>query len=119
MGHGGTNEHMASGRSFPINVFDRFEKQVLGKLDQILSGVLALMTKGIVMSQALDELIAQVAKNQEVEASAILLIQGISQQLKDAIANGADPVKLAELTLQLDNSAQALAAAVAANTVTA
>jgi len=68
------------------------------------------------MSAAMDALIVQVTKNSEVEASAILLIQGIAQQLKDAIANGADPVQLAALAKQLDNSAQALAAAVAENT---
>lgn len=95
---------------------NRNDKEILAKLDQILSGIHTLLTKGVTMSKALDDLIVQVTKNSEVEASAILLIQGISQQLKDAIANGADPVKLAELTAQLDNSAQALAAAVAANT---
>ena len=99
-----------------FSLFNRSEKQILAKLDQVLSGIHTVLTKGAVMSKALDDLIVQVTKVQEVEASAILLIQGIAQQLKDAIANGADPVKLAELTTQLDNSAQALAAAVAANT---
>ena len=86
------------------------------KLDAILAGITKLLTWRTTMSAAMDALIVQVTKNSEVEASAVLLIQGISQQLKDAIANGADPVKLAELTAQLDNSAQALGAAVAANT---
>jgi hypothetical protein len=99
-----------------FSFFDRSDKQILAKLDQVLSGINTLLHWRTTMSAAMDALIVQVTKNSEVEASAILLIQGIAQQLKDAIANGADPVKLAELTTQLDNSAQALAAAVAANT---
>jgi hypothetical protein len=86
------------------------------KLDAILAGITTLLTWRTTMSAAMDALIVQVTKNSEVEASAILLIQGIAQQLKDAIANGADPVQLSALAKQLDNSAQALAAAVAENT---
>jgi translation initiation factor 1 (eIF-1/SUI1) len=65
------------------------------------------------MSQALDDLSAQVAANTTVEQSAITLIKGIAAQLAAA---GSDPAKLAELKTTLNTSATALADAVAANT---
>jgi len=67
------------------------------------------------MAGELDALTAQVTKNTDVEASAVVLIQGIAQKLADAIASG-DPAKLTALQGQLSTSADALAAAVAANT---
>jgi hypothetical protein len=99
-----------------FHVYYHPDAEMRKKLDAIVAGINTLLQWRTTMSAAMDALIVQVTKNSEVEASAILLIQGIAQQLKDAIANGADPIKLAELTTQLDNSAQALAAAVAANT---
>jgi len=63
----------------------------------------------------LAELTITVQRSADVEQSALILIRGIAQQLKDAIAAG-DPVKIAELQVQLANSADALAAAVAENT---
>jgi hypothetical protein len=63
----------------------------------------------------LAELTIQVQKTTDVEQSAIVLIQGIAQQLADAIALG-DPVKIQELQTQLATSADALAAAVVAGT---
>lgn len=67
------------------------------------------------MSQSLDDLTTQVKKNTDVEAGAVVLIQGIAQKLADAQN---DPVKLAALQSDLNASADALAAAVAANTTT-
>lgn len=63
----------------------------------------------------LDDLTLQVQKNSDVEASAVVLIQGIAQKLAEAIASG-DPAKISALQTQLATSADALAAAVAANT---
>lgn len=68
----------------------------------------------IIMAE-LDDLKAQVARNTDVEDSALLLIQGIAAKLAAAIAAG-DPAALKELETQLKTSADALAAAVAANT---
>jgi predicted nucleic acid-binding Zn-ribbon protein len=65
------------------------------------------------MATALEDLQAQVAATTQVEASAVLLIQQIAAQLASA---GTDPVALAALKDELNASAQALAAAVAANT---
>ena len=64
---------------------------------------------------AIDDLKAEVARNVTVETSAVALIQGIAQQLKDALAAN-DTAALQDLTTQLSGSADALAAAVAANT---
>ena len=63
----------------------------------------------------LDALTAQVTKNTDVEASAVVLIQGIAKQLQDAINSG-DPAQIADLQSKLSTSADTLAAAVAANT---
>ena len=61
----------------------------------------------------LTALTAQVANNTTVEASAVTLIQGLAAQIGAA---GTDPVALQALQDQLNTSATALAAAVAANT---
>jgi hypothetical protein len=71
---------------------------------------------GQVMS-ALDDLKAEVAATVSVEQSAITLIQGIALQLQDALAASANPdPALVDLTTQLKTNADALAAAITANT---
>lgn len=62
---------------------------------------------------ALDDLTAQVTENTTLEGSAIQLIQNIAAALAAA---GTDPAKLAALQSQLKTSADALAAAITANT---
>ena len=64
---------------------------------------------------ALDDLQAEVARNTSVEASAVTLIQGLAAQIAAATANN-DTAALAKLTSDLSASADALAAAVTANT---
>lgn len=83
------------------------------KLDQILECLNYLIERIDCMSAEMDRLSAQVAVNTNVERSAIVLIEGIAQQLRDA---GGDPVALAALADSLQASSEALAAAVAANT---
>lgn len=61
----------------------------------------------------MEELVAQIAKNREVEASATVLINGFQARLDAA---GVDPVKLKALRDDLAANADALAAAVLANT---
>lgn len=61
----------------------------------------------------LDDLEAQVKANTDVETSAVTLIQGLHDQL---VAAGTDPAKLDALKSNLKSSADALAAAVTANT---
>jgi hypothetical protein len=86
---------------------------VEGKLDRLLAGVNAVLKLEVAMSTELENLTAEVTRNGEVEASAIVLIKGIAQQLIDAKD---DPVKIAALSASLKASADDLAAAVAANT---
>lgn len=65
------------------------------------------------MSAELDALTAAVARDVEVETSAITLINGLAAQI---VALKNDPVALQALADSLTTSADALAAAVAANT---
>ena len=85
--------------------------------DQKLDKVLALLTTVVSQEKTimadLTALEAEVQKNTDVEASAVVLIQGIAQQLKDA---GTDVVKLDALRAKLSDSADALSAAITANT---
>ncbi len=64
----------------------------------------------------LAELKTKVEAATAIEESAVTLIQGIAQQLKDALANGADPAAIQAIADELDAGTNDLAAAVAANT---
>jgi len=97
-----------------MSLIDFFtQRSILNKLsviEQKLDTLIELEKKEMA---AIDDLTAQVQQNTTVEGSAVTLIQGIAAQLAAA---GQDPVKLAALQAQLKSSADALAAAVAANT---
>jgi transcriptional regulator of heat shock response len=67
------------------------------------------------MANILDALQAEVTKVEGVEDSAIALLQGLSQQLKDALAAN-DPAKIQAIIDELDAKTTALAVAVTANT---
>jgi len=82
---------------------------VLGAILALLA--LVLSNQGEIMAQ-LDSLEAQVKATMDIEASAVVLIQGLAAALAAA---GTDPAKLAELEAEMKASADALAAAVAAN----
>jgi hypothetical protein len=83
------------------------------KLDAILQKLEVIQGKEEAMSAELDALTIQVKANTDVEASAVLLIQGIATQLA-AIKD--DPAKIAALSVSLKSSADSLAAAITANT---
>ncbi len=87
------------------------------KLETLLAAVQQLAQKGDLMATTLDQAIkdhtAQVAQNTQVEASAVTLIQGIAAQLTAAAG---DPAAVESLAAQLKGSADALAAAITANT---
>ena len=83
------------------------------KLDAILLKLVAIQGKEETMSAELDALTVQVTANTNVENSAILLIQGIAAQL---VAIKDDPAKITALSTSLKTSADALAAAITANT---
>lgn len=67
------------------------------------------------MAGELDALRAQVARNSDVDASAITLLRGLKTALDAAIASG-DPAALTALSNSLGASTDALAAAVVENT---
>ena len=83
------------------------------KLDRILEILGAVQEKEEIMSKELDALTAQVKANTDVEASAVILIQGLAAQIAEAKD---DPVKIQALADSLKGSADTLAAAVSANT---
>lgn len=85
------------------------------KLDNILKNVLTNQSKIIHMANELDDLKAAVAKDTEVDQSAITLLNGLKEKLDAAIASG-DPAQLTALSQQLGSNSDALAAAVTANT---
>ena len=63
----------------------------------------------------LSNLANEVSENNDVVESAVALLNGLSQQLKDAIASD-DPAAVQAIVDQLDAQNQRLADAVAANT---
>ena len=89
------------------------DAELQGRLDAIQSSLDALKTQGEKMSQQIQDLQAAVAAEDTVIASAITLLNGLSAQI---IALKDDPAALAALAADVNTQAQALAAAVAANT---
>ena len=63
----------------------------------------------------MDDLKASVQRNTDAEAAVVTLLQGISQQLKDALAAN-DPAAIQAVIAQIDTNTAAAAAAVVANT---
>lgn len=83
------------------------------KLDSIITMLQGIAQKEQQMAGELDALAAQVQANTDAEASAVQLLGQLHQLLVDA---GTDPAKLSSLASQLENSKEALAAAIVANT---
>lgn len=85
------------------------------RLDYLIGKVHRLLAMGGDQLAQLDDLRAEVEKVKGIEASAVTLIVGLKAKLDEAIAAG-NPEALAALSADLDQSATALADAVAANT---
>lgn len=84
------------------------------RIERRLRLILRALLKGTEMSQAdIERLRNQVARSTSVQKSAVMLIQGLVQQIKDAAD---DPAELQELAGQLEAQATALAEAVTAGT---
>lgn len=84
-------------------------------LDWLFRDVIATINKGFTkMSAQLDRLTAEVAEAKSVSESAVALLGGLAQQIRDMKE---DPAALAALADELDASTNALGEAVAANTV--
>jgi len=106
-------------------IFRNYNQEILDRLELLENNMFYLyernkkklnylIEKEERMSNELINLEAEVAETNEVMASAIMLIEGIAAKLEAA---GTDPVKLAALTISLNSSSEALAAAVAVNTI--
>ena len=93
---------------WPVDQLNRIE----AKLDAIAKELGIMSTQ---ISANLQALMNQVAQNTSVEGSAVTLINGIASELQAALANS-DDAALPALVTQLQTSAAALSAAVAANT---
>lgn len=87
--------------------------KITNMLSALVQGLGRIEQQEIIVMADLKSLSAQVKANTDVEASAVVLIQGIAAQL-EAAKN--DPVALQALSDSLKSSADALAAAVTANT---
>lgn len=97
-----------------------YEDTIEARLDRIelvlyrLQAAIKLLAKEERMAQAdIDALKAAVERNTSVTDSAVVLIQGLAQQIKDAAD---DPAQLQALAAQIDKEAGELAAAVTAGT---
>lgn len=95
--------HILFDNPLVITIKSDIATESLARIETQLTQVMALLT----------DLEAQVARNTEVDESAVLLLQGLKAKLDEA---GTDPVKLKELSDSLGSSTDKLAAAVAANT---
>jgi hypothetical protein len=97
-----------------VSWFDsQFERQANAKLDRIIAMLAAIEGEQKEMEKSVQDLIDQATKNESVEASALVVINGIAARINAA---GNDPAKLAALVSDLKASGQALSDAVAANT---
>jgi uncharacterized protein YoxC len=90
---------------------------ILAKLDSLAQAVAdlaqAVQTGQVKQMAAIDDLTAQVAANTSAEDSAVTLLNELAAMLAAA---GTDPAKLAALQTDLKTHADALAAAIVANT---
>ena len=90
-------------------------EEVLNRLDALSKKLGLVLEKQEAIMTIMDDLNAAVARNSTVEDSVIALLQGISAQLKDALASG-DPAAITAVITQLDANTQKLTDAVTANT---
>lgn len=96
-----------------VGILALMVRDIQVKLDLILVQFDKLREEHRTMSAELDALTAQVAETNDVEQSAIVLLNGLAAQLA-AIAN--DPAAIAALADSLHVKSDELAAAVVANT---
>lgn len=87
--------------------------EVLARLDAIAASINGLTGKVTTMSAELDRLTTEVTEMSGVVDSAVALIGGLADQIRQLQT---DPAALAALADSLDAKANELAAAVAANT---
>ncbi len=98
---------------FDVHIHFKADPAMERKLDLILSALNNLEGKVTAMAGELDRLTTEVAENTTVIQSAITLINGLAQQIRDL---STDPAALNALADTLDAQSNALAEAVTANT---
>lgn len=96
-----------------IDVYQHLDPAAAAQLDRIEKMLKEVLQKEKLVMADLSALTAEVQENSDVVASAVTLLGGLSQQIRDLAT---DPAALQELADTLDASTQALADAVAANT---
>lgn len=79
-------------------------------------GIKRILTKEGGVMALLEALAAEVARNTDVDRSAVVLLQGLTAKIQELIDAGADPVELQALVDSLKASTDSLAAAVTENT---
>ena len=94
---------------------NRFHQQPQQKAGMSRAEAAALSQMEVRIMSALSDLQAQVAKNTDAEKSAVTLLTGLADQLKQAVAS-TDADALAKLSQQLSDSVAPLAAAIVAST---
>ena len=94
---------------------NRFYQQPKQQAGMSRAEAAALSQMEVRIMSALSDLQAQVAKNTDAEKSAVTLLQGLSDQLKAAVASN-DTAALQQLSNQLSESVAPLAAAIVAST---
>lgn len=95
--------------------FGRDVDRIVWRLDYLMAQVNRLLRMEVRQLAVLDDLKAEVEEVKTVEASAVTLLNGLAQMLRDALASG-DPAAIQAVIADLDASSNALADAVAANT---
>jgi uncharacterized protein YoxC len=83
------------------------------RLDGMAESLEVIHQQGVIMAGELARLQTEVTEMSGVVDSAIVLINGLAQQIRDLAT---DPAALAALADELDAKANALAAAISANT---
>lgn len=90
--------------------------EVMRRLEalQDLNGLILATLENAIMP-TMEDLKAAVTRNTSVDDSVLALLQGLSQQLKDALAAN-NPQAIADVIAQLDANTQKMTDAVTANT---
>lgn len=92
--------------------------EVMRRLESMDEKIDLVIEDTEIIMATMDELKAAVTRNTSVDDSVLALLQGISQQLKDAQAAN-DPQAIADVIAQLDANTQKMTDAVTANTPSA
>lgn len=101
---------------FEIHVYHHIvDSRLAQRVDTLEAAITQLSSKGNAMSAELDRLTTEVQEISGEVDSAIILIGGLAQQIRD-LQN--EPAALAKLADDLDAKAHALGAAIVANSPT-